>query len=214
MAQTRWERSTLNMYKLTLTIIAAFLLLGCMATSKMTTSADNTPQSKAEGEDYAIYLSLLNKLYSNNSGTASVGIVEQTSLFSPPGGSLDKTLNFVRQQTSGQIPQEVIDDIKIKNRDSYKLDDHFNIGVKYVLLPKQEIQDLFSSGGTWAELNERYSINQVIVFSKIGFNRAKTQALVYTSTRSGPKTGYGLYVYLTKNNGVWTIKHQVEVWVS
>jgi hypothetical protein len=179
----------------------------------MKASADNSHQSIRDNEDYAIYSLLLDKLYSN-SRTPFVGILEQTDLFTRPRGTPDSTLNFVRKQTSEEISQEVIDDFKIKNQKSYKLNDNFRINIRYLLLPKKDIQDLFSTGGGWAELNEKYSIDQIIKFSKIGFNRERTQALVYTSTQSGPKTGYGLYVYLTKESGIWTIKREVEVWVS
>jgi hypothetical protein len=201
------------MSKLTLVIICALLIGGCIAASNITNSVSNSYQLSPEMEEYAVYSALLDNLYPHNE-TTSFGIIEQTTIFTPPRGTLDKTLQFVLKKTSDDIPQEVIDDLKIKNRDSSSLNDYFNVDVRHVLLQKKDVQNLFSSGGGWNELDIKYSIDQMVDFSRVGFNREMTRALVYTSTQSGPKTGYGLYVYLLKENNIWTIKHKVEVWIS
>jgi hypothetical protein len=41
--------------------------------------------------------------------------------------------------------------------------------------------------------------------SRVGFNRDKTQALVYVQHVAGPEMGIGHYVFLDKTDGKWVI---------
>ena len=54
----------------------------------------------------------------------------------------------------------------------------------------------------------------MLTFSRVGFNRDLTQAVVYLSQVAGPLGGEGVFVLLQKENGVWTPTEEITVWIS
>jgi hypothetical protein len=50
--------------------------------------------------------------------------------------------------------------------------------------------------------------------SRVGFNAAMDQALVYIGTESHWLAGAGYYVLMKKVDGVWGIDQQVMTWIS
>ncbi|HEX5872973.1 MAG TPA: hypothetical protein VFY65_21220 [Longimicrobium sp.] len=54
----------------------------------------------------------------------------------------------------------------------------------------------------------------VIVFSRVGYSRDGTQALVYVTRPCPPCGGWSDYVLLARTGGVWTVTARWNVWLT
>ncbi len=90
-----------------------------------------------------------------------------------------------------------------------------NLGVDYVLLSREDLMKI-SSQPDWGELlNEKYpGTHGYIIFSRVGFNNALDQAVIYVGNVGGPMMGAGYYYLMEKQNGQWILKDQVMAWIS
>jgi hypothetical protein len=69
---------------------------------------------------------------------------------------------------------------------------------------------------SWKELISKYPdwIYSIIEFSNIGFNDAKSQALVYYGFYSGPGVGGGCFLVLENNGRKWKCKKVIQAWAA
>lgn len=215
-----WRRVSLKdfMSKCFLLLICVVLLLGCAGVSPVANSTmERTPPSAQradlEAEEYAVYSALIESMYIDGE-TESVVILDHTRLDELKPERLDASLRFVRENMPNSVSKEVFDNLRAKNDQPYTLGNHFNIRVKSVLLSKEEVDKILNTSNGWSEFFKKYPRQGIITFSRVGLNKDMRQALVYTSIQSGGKSGEGYYILLNKENGNWTIKNKVEVWVS
>jgi hypothetical protein len=67
----------------------------------------------------------------------------------------------------------------------------------------------------WQLFYEQYpDAPGITTLSRVGFNYAFDQALVYVGTLSHYLAGAGYYVLLKKVNGSWIVDQQVMSWIS
>ena len=67
----------------------------------------------------------------------------------------------------------------------------------------------------WAEFRKRFPrANGLLTFSTVGFNLARTQALVSVERQCGGLCGDGKFVLLKKVNGRWMILRKINAWKS
>ena len=53
-----------------------------------------------------------------------------------------------------------------------------------------------------------------VTVSRVGFNRAGTQALVYWSVYWAPLAAHGSVILLEKEGGRWTVRQDLMIWIS
>lgn len=114
----------------------------------------------------------------------------------------------------GNSPQQMVDSIKSnfkeassetldsyveRNQEPIQLSPDMDLGVDYVLLSQEEA----------FQGSEEY-----FIFSRVGFNHALDQALVYVGEVAGPLAGSGFYHLMEKKDGQWTVKQSIMVWIS
>jgi hypothetical protein len=66
----------------------------------------------------------------------------------------------------------------------------------------------------WERFEADYGAQGFATYSRVGFNRDTTQALLYRGVVCGVLCGNGGYVLLEKVDGVWQIVGEYEVWMS
>jgi len=161
-------------------------------------------------EELAVYASLL-----EGYAAELIVITDKTGLDIVSGEEeLDETLDYVKQGMP-ELEQETIDDFKNKNKESYSLKEDMDIGVDYLLISEEEIENIFQSATGWDDFYEKYPNSQgTMTLSKVGFNSEKDQALVYVGNQSHWLAGAGYYVLLVKENGDWIVKESIMTWIS
>jgi hypothetical protein len=166
-----------------------------------------------QAEEYAIYSVLMDEVYAGG-GSTSIAVQAETSTYVLPYTSLDDALRNIDERLPGRITKELFDDFKGKNKNPSVLQNHFNSKIEHVVISKEEMGSVFSKEAGWNEFFKRYPGKALVVFSRVGFNSELSQALVYTSSESGGKSGRGYYVFLGKDNGSWVVIQKLDYWVS
>lgn len=127
------------------------------------------------------------------------------------------------EEVAKRIPElnsDTLSDFRAKKKVCHPLGKRFNTPVKYVLVSKEEVESVFPKERPpldlgWSLFYQKYpGSSGEIAFSNVGFNRALTQAFVYTGRHCGGRCGEGYYVLLTKKDGVWSITTKFMIWVS
>jgi hypothetical protein len=128
---------------------------------------------------------------------------------------LEKELVFVKSNFAGCLP-ETISDFKAKSISSYPVESFLSQLDGYTLISHDKIVELFSYKDGWGRFYQNYpDAAGILTFSRVGFNRYKSQALVCVSSQWGDFSGAGAYLLLDKNNlGIWSITQSVRVWHS
>ena len=86
----------------------------------------------------------------------------------------------------------------------------------YSLLPLREIENIFDTRHDgWQEFYRRYPHSSGLwSFSRVGYNVAKTEALVYLVHSCGMLCGTGHLYLLQKQDEGWMVKNKLMLWIS
>jgi hypothetical protein len=107
---------------------------------------------------------------------------------------------------SEKIVGDAIADYKKKNQKKWLLGRQFEIAKPYEMIPGDEIDTIFKTEGTagWKTFYERHPDSSGwIELSAVGFNAAKTVAVVYAGDSCGSLCGGGTFHILQKVDGKW-----------
>jgi hypothetical protein len=196
------------MFKKLLLLPLAFFVTACTAqpTSLPTPAAD-----QIDVEEQAVYAFLLPEMYQhrgyvimNTTATSATG-VDNTA----------QTLAYVLQNLHGVNP-ETVDSFRARNAMAQPLPSDMDLGGPYTLLSQASKNEIFSQNQSgWDIFYNHYpQAPGITTLSRVGFNAALDQALVYIGTQSNWLAGSGYYILLKKVNGAWSIDQRVMVWVS
>ncbi|MBN2387598.1 MAG: hypothetical protein JXB85_11310 [Anaerolineales bacterium] len=172
--------------------------------------APTASRQDLESAEQAVYATVLAQCY----GAEAYVLMEvpQTDLLDPV---TDETLALVRANLEG-LEAETVDGYRARNADPGQLSDEMDLGVPYTLMSMAERRDLFDiNQNGWEMFYARYpEAPGITALSRVGFNDALDQALVYVGTQSHWLDGAGYYVLLDWVNGAWLLVGQVLVWIS
>jgi hypothetical protein len=86
----------------------------------------------------------------------------------------------------------------------------------YTLISRKEVDEIFKKNQDgWAEFYKRHPQSSGIwSFSRVGYNIAKNEALVYLAHSCGMLCGTGHLYLLTKEDGGWVVKNKLMLWIS
>jgi hypothetical protein len=189
----------------------AFTVLFLAACAATPTSVPTLSANQIDIEEQAVYTAVLQEMFS----ASSFVIMDTTA--TDPGGveNTTQTLDYVQQNMHGMAP-EIVDSFRVRNEAAYSIRPDMDLGVEYVLLSQAEKNQIFGQNQSgWEIFYNRYpNAPGITTLSRVGFNAALDQALVYLGTQSDWLAGAGYYILLKKANGVWTIDQKVMTWIS
>jgi hypothetical protein len=187
-----------------------------------------------EQEEANVYSSYINKYYITqnypdsrfeNKPFSMIVIGDRTSGFVIPFiypssfAELDHVLNqstlknFL-DRNDGYYTKSQTRETIIKLAGRYPLNRFLKFGLPHTLVSENEINQIFGSG-KWDEFYRRYPTSRGLVFlSRVGFNKTITQALLYFVKEYDGGAGEGSLILFEKNGNEWTLKSQVDVWIS
>src|SRR5262245_28680660 len=206
--------------KFFLTALISTLLSAQVVSARSQQAGD---QSGIPAEEYAIYAAVIGDMFANyrvssdpQSKVKQLVIEDRTvnNTFAVIRGEGEG--KRVRQEFSSIISQETIDDYLAKDAKSHQLTKSFDLKLKYTLIPKEKIKQIFKSGlDGWGKFYMRFpgSVG-LIALSRAGLNSSGNQALVYISHSCGGLCGSGTYMLLVKNKQRWIVKKKFTAWVS
>ena len=196
------------MYKKIIYSLLSIILAACTVKPAQVPTA-SAPQMDAE--EQSVYAVVLQKLYTASNyvimGTTATGLLGTQDMSS----TLDHVLLNMHNYST-----ETADSFRARNDAAYPLRPDMEIGASYVLLTQNDKTQLFNQNQDgWQLFYEKYpDAPGITALSRVGFNQALDQALVYAGTQSQWLAGAGYYLLLKKVNGVWIVDQQVMTWIS
>lgn len=136
-------------------------------------------------EEYAVYSKVLDEYK-----TQTIFVYDYTTQ-----GPTEDSRNF-DPETSG-LTSDTISDFKTKNESKLKLEYNFKRKGNVVLISDEESEQ--------RQVNRKYPR---ILFSRIGFNQSRTQALLRVNFTCQVWCGNISLVLLQKENGIWLIRQK------
>jgi hypothetical protein len=166
-------------------------------------------------EEYEIYSSVIKPLYIQPN-TKQVVIEERTFRYDFAVQDDEPWRDKWKDKKKGlAVDDSAADDYEAKNGQKWLLNkDSFKLPVKVTLITDLDLKAIFH--GTWGELQwiDYYrkfpDVRGFVMLSRIGFNAARTQALIYVGSRCGPGCGDLHFLFLQKENGAWVTKKDLR----
>jgi hypothetical protein len=194
-------------------VLAVFALLAGLPPLRAQKSA--TPQSITE-DDSAVYTAVLRELYQAAKGRPII-LSDQTALGVPPGmvGNL---------RVQGPQTDTFLDRISPEARQNYEdVNNHSSLHLpspcKFVpecsLVNLADVALQVKDAKAWHKFMTKHANTPgIIIVSRIGYNRTRDQAVVYSGMSCGMLCGQGEFSWLTKHDGVWSVEASNVVWIS
>jgi hypothetical protein len=201
------NKGEISMFTRNLFILLCALSLAACTAGPAQTPAATPPADRIKKEEQAVYAFFLSEV-----GEPAV-ILQNTASFLTEADP-EESMEYVKSVLDG-ISDESFKNYMARNAQSVELPADMNLGVKYVLLTRDELAEIGSQPNWGKLLAERYpGSNGYTIFSRVGFNNSFDQALVYVANVGGPLVGSGSYYLMEKKNGAWAMIEQVNVWMS
>jgi len=183
--------------------------LGAVAVSAP--RSQSTSDAAVSDEEYEIYASVIKQFYVQPE-TKLVMIEERTFRYDFAAENDEPW----REKRKGlTIDESAVEDYETKNSRQWLFkESSFKLPVKVSLITDLDLKAIFH--GNWGELQwinyyRRFPDSRgFVMLSRIGFNTARTQALVYVGSRCGPHCGDIHFLLLEKANGAWITKKEIR----
>jgi len=123
--------------------------------------------------------------------------------------SSEEVMDYIKSGLSA-ISDETINDYLKNNKQDSQLPASMNVGVEYQLLSADEFAEISSQSDWGNVLKEKYpGSDGYMFFSRVGFNNAHDQALIYVGRVYGPLNGEASYYLMEKKDAKWMIVNQI-----
>jgi hypothetical protein len=190
-------------------------------------SADSggLPREKLElvpAEEYLIYDQVVIDKFLT-SQTTLVLIDRQTVTRLNPDDEEPPTKAFFDENEyfDGELDPNLVTDFIAKVRQPSRLETRFNFGISYRLVSGQDPErpevSLVPIPAAWRRgglVEGPAPMVGVLGFSRVGFNRGRSQALVYVADFRPDGTGAGFLILLRRTGKTWKILDTEVVWVA
>jgi hypothetical protein len=206
--------------KFFMTALTSALLLAGVVQVQSQQAGD---QSNIPAEEYAIYAAVIDDMFasdkvsSDSQSKVKLLVIEDRTVNNKFGNFRgEEEGKRVKQEFSSIISQETIDDYLAKNAKSHQLTKSFDLKLKYTLIQKEKIEQIFKSGlDGWGEFYRQFPYSGgLIALSRAGLDSSGNQALVYIEHGCGGLCGSGHYMLLVKNGLRWTVQKKFMAWIS
>ena len=180
------------------------------------------PQPRAQEDDYKVYSLVLQSNYIRE-GVERLVIGDRTPMAFPPVmmGMTQPGETPEMKKIRKTATKETTRDYEEKNKSSALLENRFSVNVPIVLMSEEDRDRIFQVKGEGEKktgnpkgFDEFYRLypksTGFISLSRIGYNPAKMQALVYI----GNLCGTGRVFLVVKEDGVWKVEYVAMTWIS
>jgi hypothetical protein len=193
-------------------VTSLLILAGLAAPQQCVAQATNrTAHQKnlctVQGEEIEVFDSYLKE------GIASPQVLV-TKTVSPHFVDVD-TLNLQLAAQGRGIPPDVRIDFKEKNKSSCLIKPYTGIPNLH-FVSKREHDLMFRNASTgWSDFHEKYGKEaEILLLSRVGFNREKTLALLHVSSAMGGMAGGGTLYLFERKEGKWIMKLHIQTWAT
>lgn len=197
-------------------VIMASATISAQKTKKTKSAIAKPPTVKKisyieDRDEYAVYQAVLRERFQHKIG--------QTIILNKEVAGCSTVINSAAEaQFSRDALEELFSDCYRKKNGNYELvGNYFQTDEKIILVSEDELGKIFvpTCDTGWRKFYRKYP-NSVgnTSFSRVGFNSAKTIAVVNFGNQAGCLAGGGQIVFLQKENEIWKVKKSQPTWVS
>lgn len=128
-----------------------------------------------------------------------------------------ESISYLKEQIA-DLSDEIIKDFNLKNDKAYQLQRKFTFAGKYELMSENDVSKIFYEAegdldSGWENFKNKYPNSfGYIQFSRIGFNKDRNQALIYSTSSGGSFSAEGSYIFYVKEKEKWVRKKEVILW--
>jgi len=175
----------------------------------------------ADQDEYAVYSAVLDTKYSVDKPGRFVIAAETTSL------GKGAFIGVWHGRARGKAKKPEVEgltstDFENKNQDTYRLADRFVSSIPCTLAAEDDLRQLFfherqdeADNGGWRRFRTGYrGARGILAFSRVGFDPAKTEALVYVEYQKDFRDGFGASFVLSREGTNWQVVSEVLQWLS
>jgi hypothetical protein len=139
--------------------------------------------------------------------------------------STNKYITYIENKIVNKIVNEIgnlntkfiIKDFISKNKSKNKIDKNFLFDISNCkMISSKDIDLLFNNNllkSDWSEFFRKYPESTgILSFSRVGFNKQKTHAILYVEKICGHICGTGSYLFYYKSSGSWQVGSIFRVW--
>jgi hypothetical protein len=206
-----------------LSILFLFALV-CFASSQDSSPSAKQPSIESNCElthdDYAVFGALLAGLQGPEDPEEAwegreMLIVDITATPGKSGSQPGANWGF-RSKSSAAPSQETFSDYLQKAHIACAVGPEFGEPKSYKIIARDEVNNFFKmGGGWWQEFYKKYPTSAGFwQFSRPGYNSARDEAVLYVVHACGGLCGTGHLYLLSKQNGHWTVKNRLLLWIS
>ena len=184
-----------------------------------------TPEPATLDEECAVYSVVIQSRFVEK-GIERIVVADHTLMGLPPVmmGMTEFGASQEMKKIRDVAIKDTVEDYEQKNKSSVPLEKKIPLKVPLVFISEDERDRIFltSKGGKeignpkgFEEFYRRYPKSPgFITLSRVGFNHAKTQALLYIGHLCGGLCGSGQFFLLVKERNSWKIQYAATTWVS
>jgi hypothetical protein len=207
-----------------LTSSALILLLAIHALSHRVTPY--APQRPPVEDENAVYAAVIERVFDNDRrykyhapGPLALLVIKAETALDSMGDRIAAEhiamgLNDSIRHWRSTLPQEAVEDYRIKNREPRRLSDALKLQFKHVLVERDELEQ-YRKAKRWDKFYEKYpDSNGFLSFSRVGFDSGKSQAVVYLEHWCDELCGYSYYLVLSKDKEGWKVTKLDTGWIS
>jgi hypothetical protein len=196
-----------------LTICVSALVLLCAAPVMHAQKPTAAPE--LTDDEIGVYTSLLHDLYQAAKNRPII-LSDQTALGVPPG--MLTNLPVQGPQTStfiNRISAEARQNWEDLNKSSLHLPSPCKLAPDCTMVDLADVALEVKDPKAWRKFLAKHpNTPGILLVSRIGFNRERDQAVVYSGVSCGQLCGQGEYTWLLKHDGVWAVESSNVVWIS
>jgi hypothetical protein len=160
---------------------------------------ESSPQPYADDEAYRVYEAIIPREESYSFAKGTLIIQSET-------GSVGGSTHGCLSEDAARKFKTAAADFATVNKKSRPLQSKFHLSKPYQLLSRVEIQQYFKERGPngWSEFYEQHPASGgFITLSAVGFNKAKSLAVVYAESSCGGLCGSFTFHLLEKAQDKW-----------
>jgi hypothetical protein len=197
----------MNRKSLILSFVLVFLLAACTAPA--------TPQpTPAPDETYLVYTAMMDYTMGQRNNPSQVVVVDTTGI----DNITLPQLQAPDPQRFSKFDSSLLSALAQSAAQPLHLESQFTGAGKVLLVSQADLDAIFKTQdyqAGWDAFGKAYAgAHSYYTFSRVVFNTAGDQALMYFSTHCGGLCGGGNLVLLAKENGAWVVKTMQMTWIS
>jgi len=113
------------------------------------------------------------------------------------------------------LQEETLSDFLAKNEQQHSVAPALTLDGQLLPVSEEDLRHIFRDNKGWDRFRALYPYSSgTVEFSRVGFNRTLTQALVYAGKQVDWRMGHGGYWLYARSGNRWVESGYTEAWVS